>query len=136
MKRKISSLLLCCLLLALLPTTCSASQYQISEEQVLQLNQIFDQLEVNLTEQDKQLQLANQSLQKSEEQIKISNNQINLLDNQLKLANQSIETATVSLEKVNKSFQLYQEQSKSEIRSLRLQRDLSFIAIAYMFIKK
>ena len=129
MKRKISSLVLCCLLLLGSFGTCSAQQYQISEEQLTQLENNLNQLEQNSIEQNKQLQKVSELLVRSDKQTQ-------LLSEKLTQAENSINLTQNLLSQANQSFETSAKESKSEIRKLRLQRDLSFVALAYLFIKK
>ena len=130
LKIKIISLLLVCLLLSpLYVITCSAQQYQISEEQLTQLENNLNQLEQNSIEQNKQLQKVSELLVRSDKQTQ-------LLSEKLTQAENSINLTQNLLNQANQSFETYAKESKSEIRKLRLQRDLSFVALAYLFIKK
>lgn len=99
-----------CFLCAVSVGTCSAQEqeFQISNSNLMRLEQIFDQLEKNSIEQEKRLKEASESLSRS-------NNQIKLLEMQLLKAENSINQANLSLEKVNESFKKYEAEAKREI---------------------
>ena len=129
MKRKLSSLLLCLLLLVSLFGTCSAQQYQISEEQLIQLENNLNQLERNSIEQDKQLQKVSELLLRSDKQTQ-------LLSEKLTLAENSINQTQNLLNQANQSFEALEKAEKSKIRSLALQRDLLVIGIIGLVVRK
>ena len=130
MKRNISSLLLCCLLLLGSYGTCSATaMYQLTESQLTQLENNIKQLELNNSEQEKQLQKVSELLLRSDKQTQI-------LSEKLTVAEQSVIQAQKSLKTANESLQKLEQAEKSKIRALTFQRDILIVGLAYMAFKK
>ena len=143
MKRKVSSLVLCCLLLFSLSTMCSASQYQITSQELdlldqnlIQLSNLNSQLSTDLTKSKQELIVVRTELVKYQQDLLQTQTELVQLINESKLAKQDLLQAQNSLQVANESLTKLDKEVKSEIRSLRLQRDLSFVALAYLFIKK
>ena len=137
MKKLISSLLFCCLLVLSLHGICEATAtYQLTESQLTQLENNINQLEINNNEQEKQLQQVNQLLQKSNNQITISDQQIMKLNQQLMIAGNSIEQAEKSLKIANEYWEKLEQAEKFKIKKLTFERDIIGIGLLYMIFKK
>lgn len=117
------------LLLVYSPGISYAAEYQITEQELTRLEQIFQTLENNNNKQAEQLERASNLLQKSEKQIL-------LLNEKLMLAEQSIAQAQNSLEKANKSFKEYEKEVKRETNKLKLQRDICLAGLIYVLAKE
>lgn len=128
--RSILSLVLCLLLLATLGGTCGAqAMYQLTESQLTQLESNINQLELNNSEQEKQLQKVSELLVMSDKQTQI-------LSEKLTLAEQSIMRAQSDLQIANESLEKLEKAEKSRIRALTFQRDILIVGLAYMAFKK
>jgi len=128
-KKILSSVLLCLLLLSL-PITCGAqAMYQLTESQLTQLENNINQLEKNNLQQEAQLQKVSDLLVRSDKQITI-------LQEKLTLAENSIGQAQSALQVANKSFEKLEQAEKSKIRALTLQRNLLIVGIIGMVFNK
>lgn len=131
--KRLSSLLLVCLLWGVAGTSCRAeTMYQISESELTRLEVNLNQLEKNnetkqllLTEQKTQLTEANQQLQTAKVQLEESRR---LNDRTVK-----------SLESANRSLQVLENEAKRKIRVKTRQRNLWIgvsAALLYAYISK
>ena len=103
--KKLHTLFLLCLLVLLVfqPMTCSAEKtYQITETQLTQLEQIFNQLETNSIT--------------SQTELTTLKAQVTLLNSQLTELKQSTAIAKNSLQEANKSLEMLGQEIKAERR--------------------
>ena len=131
--KRLSSLLLVCLLWGVAGTSCQAeTMYQISESELTRLEVNLNQLKKNnetkqqlLTEQKTQLTEANQQLETAKVQLEESRR---LNDRTVK-----------SLESANRSLQVLENEAKRKIRVKTRQRNLWIgvsAALLYAYISK
>ena len=129
--------LLCCLSLLLSPAgMCLAQDYKVTDQQLTRLETIFNLLDSTQQEQV-QSYLEQQKLNDSLKQQVIDLQKFNdsLRISIVKTQNELNETR-LSLTKANQSFETYDKQIKSEMRSLKFQRDICLLAVAVMAVKK
>ena len=93
-------------LLVFQPTTCSAEKtYQITETQLTQLEQIFNQLETNSIQSQTELTTL-------KAQVKLLNNQLTELKKSTVQAQNSLQNANRSLEMLDKEIKAERRQAK------------------------
>lgn len=129
------SLLFASLVLVLSFGTVSA-QYQISENDLTQLeislnklNSINSQLTSDLIKSRQELVIVRTELAQVQKELLLLNEESIQAKLDLKKASESLATANRSLEELKKDVQ-------SETRSLKMQRTVLGVAIAYLIIKR
>ena len=124
--KKLLLLFLSCLLAWWLlgsPATCSASgTYQITEEELTQLETNLRKLEQLSSTQKTELGRLRQQLAQSQEQLQ-------MLKAQLNTSAQQLTTAQNSLDSANKLLQEYAIEAKNERLRIKAQRDAYFILL-------
>lgn len=125
--KNILSLVLCCLLFALLHGTCGAAE--ISDQDLLRLENNLAQLQINLQEREKRYQKVSDLLVKSDKQIMI-------LESQLTRAELLIDQTQNSLQNANKSLEKLEKETKAKIRKVTLQRDLTILGAVAMAVMR
>ena len=131
--KRLSSLLLVCLLWGVAGTSCQAeTMYQISESELTRL-------EVNLNQLEKNNETKQQLLTEQKTQLTEANQQLEAVQKEL-TASKSLNAQTQkSLERVNQSLKQLEDEAKQKIRVKTRQRNL-WIAISggllYAWIKK
>ena len=118
--KKLLSLLVSVLLAFLLlfmPATCSASgMYQITEQELVQLETNLNRLEQLSKTQQVELTRLRIQLQKSQTELQLLKNQLSTSSTQLTIAQQSLQNANLSL-------QLYATEVKQERLRIKAQRN-------------
>lgn len=118
--KKLLSLLVSVLLAFLLlfmPATCAASEmYQISEQELVQLEKNLNRLEQLSKTQQAELTKLRIQLQKSQTELRLLKNQLNTSSTQLTIAQQSLQTANLSLQR-------YAAEVKRERLRIKAQRN-------------
>ena len=134
LKRLAILLFLLCWLLS--PGICSAQDYKITDQQLTRLEQIFNLLDSTQQEQLQsylEQQKLNDNLKQQVTDLQKFND--SLKNSIVKTQNELNETR-LSLTKVNQSFETYDKTVQSEIRSLKLQRNICLLAVAVIAVKK
>ena len=140
--RKFLFMLLLCLLLGMSVGTCSA-QYQVTNSELESLETIFQQLGSNNEQLLIDLELSKTDLMQA--RLKLVEYQRDLTLLQVKLlqlkeesqkAKTELETAQGLLDKANQSLTKLNKEVKSEIRGLKMQRDLSILAAVAIAVYK
>lgn len=108
------------------PVTGADAAYQMTEQEMIQLEDIFSQLE---SRQKQQRTLLNQQA----EQLMKLNTQLEISQKEIETSKQSTEALQTSLQKANKSLQASAEKEKKEHDLLERQRDMwatAFVLVA------
>ncbi len=137
MRKYISSLLLCCLLVVSLPLTCGAqATYQVTESQLTQLDQNLIQLSINNQNLLTQLSQSKQDLATASNQLATLKAQLITLQSQTQIALQQQQTAQTSLQTANASFVTLEKAEQAKIKSVTLQRDIGYLSFVLSLIAK
>ena len=131
--KRLSSLLLVCLLWGVAGTSCRAeTMYQISESELTRL-------EVNLNQLEKNNETKQQLLTEQKTQLTEANQQLEAVQKELTASKSLNEATRKSLERANQSLTELKQEAKRKIRVKTRQRNL-WIAISggllYAWIKK
>ena len=121
--KRLSSLLLVCLLWGVAGTSCQAeTMYQISESELTQL-------EVNLNQLAKNNEIKQQLLTEQKTQLTEANQQLETAKVQLEESRRLNDRTVKSLESANQSLQQLEDEAKGKIEVKTRQRNL-WIAIS------
>ena len=137
-KRLLLSVLFAFLLASVSPGTCSA-QYQITDQELTRLEQIFQQLDENnrqllseLSESQTDLTQARLKLEEYQRDLAALQNQLLELKAESTAARENLLTAQDLLQKANESLQAYEREVQSEIKGLKLQRGVLILGLGYL----
>jgi Skp family chaperone for outer membrane proteins len=147
--RLLNILLISAFLCLSLPSVgiCSESQtYQISETELLTLEQNLETLEMHnetlksiLTTQDSELTEALNLLTKSQEELTKLRNELQIARNETQSARNSLQIANEELAKASESFKAYEKERDKTENRLRNQRNiwevLCFVAVGVAVAK-
>lgn len=132
--RKLSIILLLPALLLLSPSVCSCSEiptYQISETQLMALENHLSALEANnaelmtlLNESEMELTEATQQLNESKNQISELRRELQALKSESEAARQSLKTANEELQKASAYFKASEKEHERIEGRLRTQRNV------------
>lgn len=129
MLKKSLSLLLCLALLVALPGYGLAAEYTITEQELTELDQIFDQLQNNNNQLSTDLATSKVDLQKVQSQLL-------LLKDESTKAKQELLIAQSLLNAANQSLEKSEREERAKQRTLKWQRDLWFVGMLYFAIVK
>ena len=144
MIKKFISFLVCCLLLVSVPGICLAeATYTIAEPELARLEQIFNQLQINNSQLLDELQASKTDLtaacQKLEEyQRELATLQVQLkqLKEESTTAKNDLEAAQNLLVKANQSLQKYEREVKAEGNKLKMERDIGYLLAVVLAFRK
>ena len=143
LKRIVILLSLVLLLFPLRVTSCSAGEYQITEEELTESSQNLQQIRIQVNQLQTDLEQSNKELTialKASEESKVEISQLKTqLQQSLSVTKQTKTDSlqlTNSLQETNKLMTEYAKEVKQEIRKLTWQRDGALIVIAYLATKK
>ena len=132
MKTRLISLLLCWLLL--LPTTCGAASYQVTEDELTKLEQVFSELKTtnavlmsDSTKSQQDLIRALKLLKESQDELTKLSALLMTLQAESKLAKSDLKQASEELARVNQSFEAFANEQKKAQARLKTERTLLMI---------
>ena len=132
MRIRLISLLLCWLLL--LPTVCGAASYQVTEDELTKLEQVFGELKItnavlmsDSTKSQTDLIRALKLLKESQDELTKLSALLMTLQAESKQAKEDLKQASVELAMVNQSFEAYAKEQKKAQARLKTERTLWMI---------
>lgn len=128
-RKKLFCVLLSLWLLVVSSGISAAQTMEIQDNEVMRLEQIFNQLATNNEQQQNELEQSKQDLLESKRLT------ADLLT-ATKEAKISMVAAQASLEKANLSLNQYEKETKREITKLKMERNLSILLAVFAFVKR
>ena len=129
-KSLLSLVFVCLLLVSLSGTVLAQAEYKITETELARLEQIFNQLWTNNQALLNDLELSKQDLTTAQQKLATYQQELQLLQSQLLVlrdesmkAQKELKEASYLLKKANESLNQYEQEVRSEIRSLTWQRN-------------
>jgi len=140
--RKAISLLLC-LVLCLSPVLCTATAYQVTEDELTKLERVFSELKStnavlmqDSTKSAQDLIKALNLLRESQIELQKLQTQLVALKAESLLAKDDLKQANGELAKVNESFRTYEKEQKAKLNRLRIQNILWIIACGALVVTR
>lgn len=136
------SLLLCCVLVSFSGSASAQAEYRITETELTRLEQIFNQLESNnqalltdleISQQD--LTTARQRLVSYQQELELLQKQLLTLKAESAKARSELEQANNLLGKASASLVKYEAEVRSEIKSLKWQRNGLIVLAGILALK-
>lgn len=128
--KRLSSLLLVCLLWGVAGTSCQAeTMYQISESELTQLETDLQTLKAHSQERQKVLTKQATLLNQQKETIKKQSEELRRLKKEIVISKTANEETQKSLLRANRSLQQFEDEAKRKIKVKTRQRNL-WIAIS------
>lgn len=112
-----------------------AEPYQVTEEELTQLETIFDQLQINNQKLQDDLKQSKADLMTVQTELTVLKSQLQMLKLESTVAKSELLTANNSLRMVNKSLKTYESEVKAETRKLKFERDIGYLVAVVMLLK-